>query len=211
VPAAILARRPDLQSAERRAAAASARVAQARASLYPQLRLTGSAGTATQELAQLLDGDFSVWSFALHLAQPIFQGGRLRAGVDLAEAVEDENLVLFAQHLLEALAEVESLLFAQGVLLRQEQALALAAENARDAQRVSEQRYAAGVSDYLLLLEAQRQTFEAESQLLDLRRQRLAARVDLYLALGGDAAAEEPEPLRGEGDDPVAVTRKEAS
>lgn len=189
IPASVLARRPDLRVAERRVAAASARVAQARASLYPQLRLTGSGGTTSTELEDLLDGDFSVWSFGAGLLQPVFQGGRLRANVDLARAVEDEALAGFAQSVLSALAEVETALFAQDVLARQEKALALAAMNAVEAQRTAEQRYASGLSDFLLLLETQRQAFEAESQLLDLRRQRLASRVDLYLALGGDAAA----------------------
>jgi outer membrane protein, multidrug efflux system len=189
IPASVLARRPDLRVAERRVAAASARVAQARASLYPQLRLTGSGGTTSTELEDLLDGDFSVWSLGAGLLQPLFQGGRLRANVDLARAVEDEALAGFAQSVLSALAEVETALFAQDVLARQEEALALAAMNAVEAQRTAEQRYAAGLSDFLLLLETQRQAFEAESQLLDLRRQRLSSRVDLYLALGGDAAA----------------------
>jgi outer membrane protein, multidrug efflux system len=188
IPASLLARRPDLRVAERRVAAASARVAQARASLYPQIRLTGSGGATSTELGDLLDGDFSVWSLGAGLLQPVFQGGRLRANVDLARAAEDEALAGFAQSVLSALAEVETALFAQGALARQESALAIAAMNAVEAQRTAEQRYASGLSDFLLVLETQRQAFEAESQLLDLRRQRLASRVDLYLALGGDAA-----------------------
>jgi len=194
MPALVLARRPDLRVSERRVTAATARVAQARASLYPQLHLTGSGGTTSTELEDLLDGDFSVWSFGAGLLQPVFQGGRLRANVDLARAVEDEALAGFAQSVLSALAEVESALFAQEVLARQEEALALAAMNAVEAQRTAEQRYASGLSDFLLLLETQRLAFEAESQLLDLRRQRLVSRVDLYLALGGDAAAQIESP-----------------
>jgi outer membrane protein, multidrug efflux system len=193
IPASVLARRPDLRVAERRVAAASARVAQARATLYPQLRLTGSGGTTSTELGDLLDGDFSVWSLGAGLLQPLFQGGRLRANVDLARAAEDEALAQFAQSVLSALGEVETALFAQDVLARQEEALALAAMNAVEAQRTAEQRYASGLADFLLVLEAQRQAFEAESQLLDLRRQRLASRVDLYLALGGNAAEPPPD------------------
>ena len=187
IPAQVLARRPDLRSAEARAAAAGYRVRQAHASLYPQFRLTGSTGTSTDELKNLLDGDYSVWSFLFNVVQPIFQGGRLRAGVSLAEATEDEVLAVFAQRALEAFAEVESALFAQKVLERQESALATAVESARAAAATSEERYVAGLGDYLLVLESERQSFEAESQLLDTRRQRLTALVDLYLALGGDS------------------------
>ncbi|HEX7705488.1 MAG TPA: efflux transporter outer membrane subunit [Thermoanaerobaculia bacterium] len=193
VPATVLARRPDLRAAERRALAASARVAQARASLYPQLRLTASGGTSTNELRNLLDGDFSVWSIMSNLVQPIFQGGRLRAGIDAASAGEREVLAVFASTALQAFAEVESALFADDALARQERALAAAADHAREAQRSAEQRYTAGLAEYLSVLESQRQAFEIESQLLDARRQRLIARVDLYLALGGDAREPDPE------------------
>jgi outer membrane protein, multidrug efflux system len=194
VPAGVLARRPDLRAAERRALAANARLAQARASLYPQLRLTASGGTSTNELKNLLDGDFSVWSIMSNLVQPIFQGGRLRAGIDVASAGEREVLAVFASTALRAFAEVESALFADDTLARQERALAAAVDHAREAQRSAEQRYAAGLADYLSVLESQRQAFEVESQLLDARRQRLIARVDLYLALGGDTGEAEREP-----------------
>lgn len=186
LPAEVIARRPDLRAALARASATGSRVAQARAALYPQFRLTGSAGTSTNELRDLLDGDFSVWSFFLNVVQPVFQGGRLRAGVSLAEAVEDESLASFAQQVLEAFSEVESSLFAQEALARQEASLVLAVENARAAQQTAEDRYAAGLVDYLIVLESQRQAFEAESQLLDSRRQRLVSIVDLHLALGGE-------------------------
>lgn len=191
IPASVIARRPDIRAAERRAAASSARIRQARAALYPQLRLTGSTGTSTNELQNLVDGDFSVWNLVANVLQPVFNGGRLRAGVELAEAVEEEALAGFAQTVLAAYAEIETSLFAQDVLARQEEALLVAAGNAREAQRTAEQRYASGLADYLLVLESQRQAFEAESQLLDARRQRLAARVDLYVALGGVDSGEE--------------------
>jgi outer membrane protein, multidrug efflux system len=187
VPGVILSRRADLVAAERRLRAADHRVAQARAALYPQIRLTGSAGTSTNELSGLLDGDFSVWSFAGNLLQPLFQGGRLRSNVDLHEAIADESAAFFAQRVLEAYAEVEDALVANETLDRQVDALQLAAANATAAQRSAEERYQAGLTDYLMVLESQRQAFEMESQLLEARRQRLTARVDLYLALGGDA------------------------
>jgi outer membrane protein, multidrug efflux system len=186
VPAQLLARRPDLRAAERRAVAANARVAQARAALYPSIRLTGSAGTSSSELGDLLDGDFAVWNIVGNIVQPLFDGGRLRAGVDLARAGERESVAAFAVTALDAFAEVESSLFVQDVLARQERALAGAVEHAREAQRSSEERYGAGLADYLLVLESQRQALEVESQLIDVRRQRLASRVDLYLALGGN-------------------------
>jgi NodT family efflux transporter outer membrane factor (OMF) lipoprotein len=197
MPADLVARRPDLRSAERRLAATDARVASARASLYPQFRLTGSAGTSSNELEDLLDGDFSVWSFAAGLLQPLFQGGRLRANVDLNEAIADEQAAAFVQRVLNAYAEVETALVAEQALVRQEEALRVAAENAVAARDSAEDRYMAGVGDYIVVLTSQRDAFDAESRLLAIRRQRLTSRIDLILALGGGFADEVD--LGGEG------------
>ena len=82
VPADLLGRRPDLRAAEYRAVASSERLRAARRALYPTFKLNGSAGASSGELADLLDGDFSVWSLAAGLLQPLLSGGRLRAGRD---------------------------------------------------------------------------------------------------------------------------------
>lgn len=185
LPAELVARRPDLKAADRRLAGAGARVAQARGTLYPALRLTGSGGRTSEELGDLLSGDFSVWSLAAGLLQPIFQGGRLRAGVDLAAAAADEALARYAQAVLQAFSEVETSLAGEGFLRRQEAALERAVREAVAAQATAEQRYSSGLADYLEVLESQRQAFLLESQLLEVRRLRLASRVDLHLALGG--------------------------
>lgn len=186
IPAELISRRPDLVAAERRLVASDARIAQARASLYPQIRLTGSAGSSTDELESLVDGDFSVWSLAFNILQPVFQGGRLRAGVDLQEAIGDEVAASFIQQALNAYGEVELAIVAEATLARQEESLEAAVDSATAAQSAAEDRYAAGLADYLLVLETQRQTLDARSRLLELRRQRLTALVDLCLALGGD-------------------------
>ncbi len=195
LPAELIARRPDLRATDRRLAGAGARVAQARAALYPALRLTGSGGRTSEELGDLLSGDFSVWSLASGLLQPIFQGGRLRAGVELASASADEALALYAQAALRAFSEVEGSLAAEGFLRRREAALERAVHQATAAQKTAERRYSSGLAEYLEVLESQRQAFQFESQLLEVRRLRLTSRVDLYLALGGGfpPASESPK------------------
>ena len=202
LPSEVLTRRPDLAAAERRVAAAGARVAEARAALYPQLRLTGSAGTSSDQVADLLDGDFSVWSFAGSLLQPLFQGGRLRAGVDLAAAGADEALAAYASAVLRALGEVETALAAEKGLAEQETALAAAALQAEAARRLAEERYETGLGEYLVVLESQRGALDTASRRLEVQRRRLVARVDLYLALGGDL----PPAESGSGD-PTPETR----
>ena len=191
LPSELVRRRPDLVAVERRLAAAGLRVSQARAALYPSLRLTGSGGRSSDELDDLLDSDFSVWSLAGGLLQPIFQGGRLRAGVELSEARHREASSLYAQSVLRAFAEVESALTAEGLLRRQATALDVAAREAAAAERLAQDRYRNGLGDYLAVLAAQVQALESASQGLAASRALLDARVDLHLALGGgfDAAA----------------------
>lgn len=188
LPAELIARRPDLVAAERRLFAADARYAQARASLYPSLRLSASGGSTSDALSDLLDGDFSVWSLLGGLTQPLFAGGRLRAGVDLAEASSSAALESFAGQVLRALAEVEIALAADAWLAQQELAVAESAAQARAARELAEDQYRSGVVDVLALLEARRRAFVAESALLSSRRQRLENRIDLHLALGGEFA-----------------------
>lgn len=186
LPAELLLRRPDLRAAHRRALASAERVQAARAALYPRLSLTGSTGTASKELEDLVGGDFSIWSLAAGLLQPLFQGGRLRAGVSLAAAGEDEALARFVGATLDAFAEVETALVAERRLTEQVEALEQATAQSRAAAGLALDRYAAGLGDYLGVLESERQAFLAESALLETRRSRVTAWVDLVLALGGD-------------------------
>lgn len=186
LPAELVARRPDLVAAEHRLRAAGFDIKRARASLYPRLTLTGSTGTLSAEIEDLLDDDLSVWSLAGGLLQPIFQGGRLRGGVELSEARYREIAEGYVQQVLRAFGEVEFALAADRFLRAQERALEQAAEQSMASERLAQDRYDAGLQDYLSYLEAQRNAFLAQSELLTARRQRLDARVDLYLALGGD-------------------------
>jgi len=186
LPSELVVRRPDLSAAEQRLAAAGWRVREARRALYPRLTLTGSAGTSSDRLEDLVDGDFSVWSVAGGLLAPIFQGGRLRAAVELVEASHEQALAGYTQGVLRAFAEVESALAAERLLAAEEAAQAVATEESTAAVRLAEDRYQAGVGDFLSILESQRQAFLSESRLLTLRALRLTNRVDLHLALGGD-------------------------
>jgi outer membrane protein TolC len=161
-------------------------VAESRRALYPRISLTGSAGTSSDELKNLLNGDYSVWNIVGNLIQPLFQGGRLRAGIKLAKAREKEVLFLYAQKVLNAYAEVETALSAEMYLEQRESALRAASEQAMAARRLAETRYNRGLIGLIEVLEAQRRAFDSQSQLLNVRRQKLENRVDLYLALGGD-------------------------
>lgn len=186
VPSELLRRRPDLRAAESRLMATDARLEEARAALYPRLVLTGSAGRTGESTSDLLDSDFSIWSIAAGLVQPIFEGGRLAAGVDFADARVRESLANYAALVLRAFAEVETILAIEGQLARRESFQAIASDRALAASTLAEERYARGLLDLTDLLIAQRRALETEANLLGVRRERLESRVNLHLALGGD-------------------------
>lgn len=185
LPAEMVSRRPDLAASERRLAAADQRLRSARRSLYPRFTLTASGGTASAGLSDLVDGNFSVWSLAAGLFQPLFQGGRLRAGVDDAEAGTREALEIYISDVLRAYGEVEAALAAEQYLARETEYLSESSVQSAAARELAQGRYEFGLEDYVTVLEAQRRELNSQAALLEVRRLRLNNRVDLYLALGG--------------------------
>ena len=185
LPAFLVSRRPDLVAAERRLAASNMGIKAARRALYPKISLTSAAGTSSNELKDLIDGEFGVWSLAGNIMQPLFQGGLLRANVNLSEAQADMALADYENPLLNDLAEVESALANDKHVAANEQALEKAAEQSLAARQLAEMQYQRGVVGFLTMLESARSAFDTESRHLDAKRARLNARVDLYLALGG--------------------------
>jgi len=185
LPAELVGRRPDLVAAERRLAAADERFVVAKRSLYPRLTLTGSGGTVSDALGDLVDYDFRVWSIAANLLQPVFQGGRLRAGVDRARAGTEEALQSYAAAALRAYAEVEIALAADEHLSREVERLSESARHSAAATKLAGDRYRSGLEDYVTVLDAQRRELTSQSAYIAAYQNRLENRVDLYLALGG--------------------------
>lgn len=185
LPATLLDRRPDLAAAERRIAAADQSLLEAKRSLLPAISLTGSIGTSSNQIEDLLDSNFSVWSLAGNLAQPILEGGRLRANVRRRDAEKLLAAAEFEQAALTAFAEVENALAAEKFLARRVAALADAARASSDAYDRAIEEYASGTGDLLTVLTAQQASVARKSELLSLRRQHMENRVDLHLALGG--------------------------
>ena len=185
LPGELLARRPDLLAAERRVDATGFDLAAARAALYPRFALSASAGRRGVDFGDLARSDFDVWSLFGSLVQPLFEGGRLRAAEQASVARVEEAAAGWVQSTLAAWLEVEASLVAERHLEDAETALSGAAHEAAAAARLARDRYAAGLGDYLTVLEAERQATAAASRRLATTRDRLLARVDLHLALGG--------------------------
>lgn len=186
LPSELIERRPDLKVAERRLAASEKRVGEARKSLFPSFRLTAEGGTSSNSLNDLLDSNFSIWSLAGNILQPIFQGRRLWGGLQRSKFQKEEALMNYTVTALNAFKEVESALTGEQYLGFQEEETLLAAEESALAEQLAWNRYHRGLVDIVTLLETQRRTFRSRAAYLDVRTSRLRNRVELYLALGGE-------------------------
>jgi len=185
LPADLLVRRPDLAAAEAQLSAANADLAAARAALLPSIQLTGSAGVASGALLSFVGGPATTVAIAASVLQPIFDGGRLRAGVSIAESRERELVESYRKAILSAFSDVETALAAATRLQQREVLQAQVEERAREALRLAEVRYREGADDLLTVLDAQRTLFDAQQQLALVRQERLDAAVSLFKALGG--------------------------
>lgn len=185
LPAELLERRPDLLAAERGLAAAGVRISAAEKALLPSISLTASGGTSSDDLSDLLDNNFRIWSLAGNLTAPIWQGGALRARIEQAEAQEQLALANYAQVALDAFREVETALAAETFLRGQQTALRASVEEAAAAEELAWDRYQQGLETVITALQAQRTAFAEKSRLASVRNQLVQNRVDLYLALGG--------------------------
>ena len=186
LPSELLHRRPDIVAAERRLAASMERVKVAKKELLPTISLTAGAGTSSSELRDLLDLEQILWNVAGNLVQPIFQGGRLVAGIDLEDAASRQLLAIYSQAILDAFLEVETFLAAEDYLRAEEDALRQAAMESVAAEDLAWQQYQRGLVEIITVLESQRRSFNARSSLISVVNGRIQNRVNLYLALGGD-------------------------
>lgn len=186
LPSAMLLRRPDVRAAESALAAADADVSAARKALLPSISLTGRGGYASSTLANLLRPESLLWSIAAGVAQPIFDGGALRAQVQISEAQRRELLENYRKAIISSFVDVENALIAVRENAAREAARRTAVAKAREAFRLAEQRLREGTIDLQTLLNAQSTLFQTEDSLLLDRLARLQASVSLFQALGGD-------------------------
>ncbi len=186
LPSELLLRRPDLLAAERRLAAAGRRADSARRARFPRFSLTGSRGTSSDSLDEVLDSRFGVWSLGGGLVQPIFSGGRLLGEQRVAESDERIALRELQRDVLRAFGEVEQALVAEVYFAKRVEALSETARLASAAAEAAVQDFTDGVVDALTLLQAQDRKIQTGLSLASLRRARLDNRVNLHLALGGD-------------------------
>jgi outer membrane protein, multidrug efflux system len=185
VPSALLTRRPDIRAAEQTLASTSALVDVARAAYLPRISLTGLLGFQSDQLSSLFTGPARVWQFVPQVTQPVFNGGRLRSNVQLAKAQEEIALIQYERIIQTAFREVSDALVqyekVREIRTKQESLVA----TLRDRSRLSYVRYEGGIDTLLSALDADRDLFDAELGLAQVRRNELVTLVQLYRALGG--------------------------
>lgn len=185
LPSDLLERRPDILAAEQRLRGASASIGAARAAFFPRIALTGALGTASSDLDGLFGAGSGIWSFAPRITLPIFDGGRNRAALGLAEVRRDQAVVGYEKAVQVAFREVADALAARATIAERLGAREAQVESARRGLELAELRYRGGVDSQLQWLDAQRTLLSAEQGLLAARVAQVANLVELYKALGG--------------------------
>ena len=196
IPADLVTRRPDVRAARRNVVAGDHRVAAAVADRLPGIRLQGSVSLVNGEFLQLIDRPLS--SLLGALFAPIFDAGRRKAEVERNKAVVEENLAKFGQVLLTAISEVENSLVQEKQQLKQLVELRRQVELSGNALREARARYAAGLIDFLPVLNAIQSQQSSEIAVLQAQRQAVSYRLQLFRALGGTwtRELEAPRPLK---------------
>lgn len=185
LPSALLANRPDVLQAEQRLRAANANIGVARASFLPTISLTGLLGFLSPALGSLIGGDSVQYRVGANATQPILTWGKRSAGIALTKAQADELVAAYQKATQTAFREVADALVARRRYAEQITAQNAAIEAQRRLVRVARLRYDNGLAIYLEVLDAERNLFSAEQQLLQLRSAQLQNDVSLYTALGG--------------------------
>jgi NodT family efflux transporter outer membrane factor (OMF) lipoprotein len=187
-PAETIRRRPDLRAAERRLAAATAMQGAAIAELFPKISLSAFLGLRNTDIEQLFKSAAFSYGTAANLLQPLLNFGRIRAGIDLADAKQKEAYLAYEKAVLEALQETET---AMTRYLKEEirrQTLARSVADLKESVRLSNLRYQEGVISFLDVLDAQRALYAAEIELARSEAETATTLIALYKALGGASA-----------------------
>ena len=190
VPADLLRRRPDVRKAERELAAQTARIGVATAELYPKLTLNGSIGLETLSLSNPSTG-LATLSGGPRISWAIFKGGAIRQNIEAQFALQEQALVQYESAILSALEEVENALVAYVEVQQRRQSLSEATRAAQQAAELARQKYEAGLTDFTVVLDAQRSLLSFQEQLAISNGNVTSNLVRLYKALGGGWTPEE--------------------
>lgn len=185
LPSDVLLQRPDIMAAEHQLLAANANIGAARAAFFPSISLTGSIGSGSNELSNLFDSGTRVWSFLPKITLPIFQGGKLRANLAIANADRDIALAQYEKSIQVGFRETADALALNVSLDEQVSSQQRLVDAAEQANRLSQARYDAGLDSFVTLLDARRTAYNAQQTQLQAQLAQQANRITLYKVLGG--------------------------
>jgi multidrug efflux system outer membrane protein len=185
LPSELLERRPDIRQAEQQLISANALIGVAKAAFFPSISLTGLFGVASTDLSDLFKGPSRTWQFAGILAQPIFTGGALTGQLQVAEAVQQQALLNYQQVIQNAFAEVDDSPIAISKLREQLKDQAAQVNALQRNVDLATLRYKNGYSDYLTVVDAERNLYAAQLQYVQDQGLLFTTLVNLYKALGG--------------------------
>jgi multidrug efflux system outer membrane protein len=186
LPSDLLERRPDIRQAEENLVAANANIGAAKALYFPTISLTGSVGQQSRALSNLFTGPARAWNFATPLANvPVFEAGAIRSAVKLTETQKHEMLETYKKTIEQAFREVSDALTEVSKDAEQRSQEELLVGALREADRLSRLRYQGGLDSYLQVLDAERNLFQGELALAQLRGAEFASVVQLYRSTGG--------------------------
>jgi len=185
LPSDLLKRRPDIRRSEAQLAAATARIGEAKADLFPRFVLTGAAGRQASQLHDITVGAGNFFSVGPGISLPLFTGGRIRSNIAVQNAREREALVSYQSSVLNALEEVQNALVNYAQEQERRDRLNEAAQQSQLAVDLATEQYKAGLTDFLSVLDAQRELYADEDQAVQSRTNVTTDVIALYRALGG--------------------------
>lgn len=185
LPSELLTQRPDIRAAEQRLRAMQANIAAARAAFFPRIALTGGVGTASTDLSGLFTSGQNTWSFVPSVSLPIFDAGRNKANLKVAEVRSEIAVASYEKTIQVAFREVADALAARATLNDEADAQQAVQKAQSERLVLAQARYKNGIANYLEVLDAERELFTAEQQLLQTKLLNLTNAIDLYRALGG--------------------------
>ena len=185
LPSDLLERRPDIREAEQNLVAANAEIGAARALYFPQLSLNAFVGGQSRSLLDIASGPARVYSVAPGVLQSVFHAGQIRNQVRFTEVQQRELLIAYQRAIYVALREVADALVSFDRLKEQRRQEEQLVRTLEETVRLSDLRYRGGLDSYLQVLDAQRNLFNGQLVLAQLRLQERTSVVQLYRALGG--------------------------
>ena len=187
LPSDIIQRRPDIASSYNKIEAAFADLDYAKKMKFPSFNLTGSMGTSTEDLNNLLDGDFSIWNLGASITLPIFQSGKIKAYQNLSRSALEQAEIDYIYSILKAFSEIESKLSMDIMLNKQLVSLSNAYIQSKEAYSLAKDRYDKGLTDLITVLDSQKRMFDTNSQMISIRKLLIENRIDLLICLGGSS------------------------